>query len=99
MKLSKSVEEGICPPTRQGDSVQPATEVLYHRGVAMSTKKWRELLGCGDSRLAGVRGRSAEEAIRQFGGTESFRRLFSGGDLAPRSYSKPDPLSYPRREE
>ena len=76
MKLSKSLAEGICPPTRQGDRVRPATEVLYHRTVAMSTKKWRELLGFGDSRLAGVTGRSAEEAIRQIGGTEYFRGLF-----------------------
>jgi len=98
MKLSKSLEEGICPPTRQGDRVQPATEVLYHRRVAMSSKNWLELLGCGDSRLAGVRGRSAEEPIRQFGGTGSFRRVFSGADLGPVFYSaisKPDP----KREE
>ena len=81
MRLSKSLEEGICPPTRQADSVQPATEVLYHRMVAMSSKKGRELLGFGDSWLRGVRGRSAEEAIRQFGRTESFRRVFSGGEL------------------
>ena len=92
MKLSKSLEEGICPPTRQGDRVRPATGVLYRRGVAMSTKNWRELLGGGQSRLAGVRGRSAEEAIRQVGGTESFRRVFSGADVA-------DPRSYPKREE
>ena len=91
MKLSKSVEEGIRPPTQQGDRVQPAKEVLYHRIVAMSSKKWRELLGCGDSRLPGVRGRSAEEATRQFGRTGSFRRLFSGPDLAA--------LFYPKREE
>ena len=84
MKLSKSLEEGICPPTRQGDRVRPATEVLYHRRVAMSSKKWRELLGFGDSRLPGVRGRSAEEAIRQIGGTESFRRVFSGGGSTDR---------------
>ena len=42
----------------------------------MSTKKWRELLGGGDSRLAGVGGRSGEEAIGQIGGTECFRGLF-----------------------
>jgi hypothetical protein len=90
--LSKSLEEGICPPTRQANRVRPAREVLYHRIAAMSSKKWLELLGCGDSRLRGVRGRSAEEAIRQFGGTESFRRVFSGADLG-------DPRSYPKREE
>ena len=85
MKLSKSLEEGICPPTRQGDRVQPAKGVLYHRVVAMSSKKGLELLGFGQSRLAGVRGRSAEEPIRQFGGTGSFRRLFSGRYLARES--------------
>ena len=47
----------------------------------MSSKNWLEVLGFGDSRLAGVRGRSAEEAIRQIGRTESFRRVFSGGDV------------------
>ena len=57
MKLSKSLAEGICPPTRQGDRVQPATGVLYHRGVAMSTKTWRELLGGGESRLGGGEGK------------------------------------------
>jgi len=76
MKLSKSLAEGICPPTRQGDRVRPATGVLYHRRVAMSSKKWRELLGFGRSWLRGVRGRSAEEAIRQIGGTGCFRRVF-----------------------
>jgi len=81
MKLSKSLEEGIFPPTRQGDRVRPAKEVLYHRVVAMSSKKGLELLGGGDSRLGGVRGRSAEEAIRQFGGTGFFRRVFSGPDV------------------
>ena len=48
IKLPKSLEEGICPPTRQGDGVRPATGGLYHRRVAMSTKKWRQLLGGGD---------------------------------------------------
>jgi hypothetical protein len=81
MKLSKSLEEGICPPTRQGDRVQPATGVLYHRMLEMSTKKWRELLGSDRVGWPGVRGRSAEEAIRQIGGTESFRRVFRGGDV------------------
>jgi len=51
----------------------------------------RELVGVLESQLklgrtagllAGVRGRSAEEPITQFGRTESFRRLFSGPDLA-----------------
>ena len=50
----------------------------------MSSKKWRELLGCGDSRLGGVRGRSGEEAIRQIGGTGFFRRVFSGACLGDR---------------
>ena len=76
MKLSKSLEEGICPPTRQGDRVRPTAEVLYHRMVAMSSKKGLELLGGGDSRLGGVGGRSGEEAIRQIGGTGFFRRVF-----------------------
>ena len=35
------------------------------------------IVRCGDSWLAGVGGRSAEEAIRQIGGTESLRRVFS----------------------
>jgi len=56
MKLSKSLEEGICPPTRQGDRVRPAKGVLYHRRVAMSSKKWLELLGFGQSRLGVSRG-------------------------------------------
>ncbi|MCY2952646.1 MAG: hypothetical protein NTU53_11845 [Planctomycetota bacterium] len=45
----------------------------------MSSKNWLDLLGFGQSRLGGVRGRSAEEAIRQIGGTECFRRVFGGG--------------------
>jgi len=31
----KSMEEGICPPTQQANSVQPAKEALYPRIVAM----------------------------------------------------------------